>query len=163
MSNNQRAFSLIEIIIVIAILGFLATVTIASFKPQEIFANSRNAKRVSDINAVNTAISQWLAREGSNDEDPYGTLGLTPDGIQPITPADGIITTEGIAVTSLNAISDPAYLQSLPCDPDGVADYRVGVNNIDKPSRILVCTDKIEFTSTYSQSEYPAGIFCLSN
>ncbi len=134
-----------------------------SFKPQEIFANGRNAKRLSDINAVNTAIGQWLAREGSSDEDPYGTLGLTPDGIQAITPADGTIAAEGIAVTALNAISDPAYLQSLPDDPDGLNDYRVGVNNTDKPSHILVCTDNIEFTSTYPESDYPNGIYCLCN
>lgn len=163
MRINQKAFSLIEIIIVIAILGFLASVTIVTFKPQEIFANSRNAKRLSDINAVNTAISQWLAREGSSDENPYGTLGLTPNGIQAITPADGTIVSEGIAVTSLSAISDPAYIHILPNDPDGTSNYRVGVNNTDKPSHILVCTDQIEFTSTYPESDYPNGIYCLCN
>jgi len=163
MKINEKGFSLIEIIIVIAILGFLASVTIISFKPQEIFANGRNSKRLSDVHAINTAISQWMSREASNDGDPYTTLGINQEGIQAITPQDGSIDGEGIPATSLSALSGPAYLPTIPNDPDGTSNYIVGINNLDNPNHILVCTDQIEFSSTYPESDYPNAIFCLSN
>lgn len=161
--NKDSGFSLVEIIIVIALIGLLAAVTIITFKPQEIFANGRNTKRVGDIGALNTALGQWLSREGGQDTDVYATLGLTASGVTALTPSDGDITDEGVNATSVGQLALPAYLQIIPKDPDGITEYRVGVDDLDNPAHVLVCTGQIERTSTYSESQYPNGIFCLGN
>jgi prepilin-type N-terminal cleavage/methylation domain-containing protein len=162
MIKNQRAFSLIEIVIVIAIIGLLVAVTIISFKPHEIFANGRNSKRVTDIQALNTSLGQWLSREGVEEIDPYDTLELMGTGVLALTPNDGSIADEGVDATSVSQLALPAYLQIIPKDPDG-SEYRVGVDSLENPNHVLVCTDKIEHTTTYPASDYPNNIFCLSN
>ncbi|MDD3647134.1 MAG: prepilin-type N-terminal cleavage/methylation domain-containing protein [Candidatus Dojkabacteria bacterium] len=162
MKTNQ-GFSLIEIIIVIAIVGIIIAITIVTFKPAEILANSRNAKRVSDIAALNSALGHWLSREGSQQSDPYSVLGLTEAGIGAITPSDGDISGEGVDATSVSELNLPAYIQIIPTDPDGTTAYRIGVDDIADPQHVLVCSDQIEFTSTYPESDYPEHIFCQSN
>jgi prepilin-type N-terminal cleavage/methylation domain-containing protein len=160
---DDRGFSLIEIIIVIAIIGLIAGATIVWIKPQELIANGRNSKRVTDITAINDALGQWKAREGVQVEDQYSTLGLIGPGITALTPTDGSITGEGVSVSVLTAhLTQPGYLQKIPLDPDEVTEYRVGVNDVTDPQYILICTDSIELTDNYHENAYPNGIFCRS-
>jgi prepilin-type N-terminal cleavage/methylation domain-containing protein len=163
MSQNEKAFSLVEIIIVMAIIGILAAITVVAFKPREILANGRNAKRLGDVRALNLSIGQWLAREGADDQAAYDTLGLKGETTQAITPKDGSVAGEGVDATAVSELALPAYLQIIPKDPDGVTEYRVGVDDMVSPRHILVCTDQMEITDTYPESLYPAGIFCLAN
>ena len=159
---KEQGFTLVEIVIVIAIIGILAAVTVVALKPQEIFANGRNSRRTNDVAAMNSAIGQWLAREGLSESDEFATLGLTATGVTALTPANGI-TGEGVAASTISELTDEGYLQTLPLDPDGSTEYRVGVDDVASPSHILVCTDQVEHTSTYPDTTYPNGIFCQSN
>jgi prepilin-type N-terminal cleavage/methylation domain-containing protein len=162
--SKQRGFTLVEIVIVIAIIGILAAVTVVALKPQEIFANGRNSRRTSDVAAINSAIGQWLAREGAGlaEADAYDAIGLTP--LVAITPGDGVAQTEGEAASVLSVLVTTGYLQSIPLDPDGSTTYRVGVNDVLNPQHVLVCTGVIEDTSTYPwDPTYPNGVFCQSN
>ncbi len=163
MHIKESAFSLVEIVIVIAIMGVLATVVVVSLKPQEIFANGRNSKRLEDIGAINTAIGQWWAREGVQETDPYTILGLMGSGITALTPSDGTIDGEGIPATTISRLVTDEYLRNIPTDPIGSLDYRVGVDDVTNPLHIIVCTNQIEVTSGYPAAQYPNGLFCLSN
>jgi prepilin-type N-terminal cleavage/methylation domain-containing protein len=159
---NKRGFSLVEIVIVIAIIGVLAAVVIVAFNPQEIYANSRNTRRVSDVDVINNAIAQWLTREGSHDLNPYLTLGLTT-GATALSPQDGGISGEGIDASELVILEKTGYIESIPKDPEGLIEYRVGVNDITYPSIIYVCSDRIEETANYPQSLYPNSLYCRTN
>ena len=164
--NKKKGFTLVEIVIVIAIIGILAAVTVVALKPQEIFANGRNSRRTNDVSAINSAMGQWLAREGQSGTvatDPYGTLGLTAVGVTALDPSDGSITGEGVDATAITQLTSSGYMQSVPIDPDGTTQYRVGVDDVANPTHVLVCTDQIEHTSTYPAATYPNSIFCQSN
>ena len=163
MLKENQGFTLVEIVIVIAIIGILAAVTVVALKPQEIFANGRNSRRTNDVAALNSAIGQWLAREGLQETDPYSTLGLTASGVSALTPGDGSISGEGVAASTVSEPEDEGYLQNIPIDPDGSTEYRIGVDDVSSPSHVLVCTAQIEHTSTYPAATYPNGIFCQSN
>jgi prepilin-type N-terminal cleavage/methylation domain-containing protein len=165
MKSKESAFTLIEIIIVIAIVAVLAAVTVVLFKPHEILANSRNAKRVQDVQALNGAIGQWLSREGVQSGDPYTTLGVIGVGIVALTPADGSIRDpdEGVSATTVSELNLPAYIGQIPSDPISGQEYRVGVDDVASPLHVLVCTDQMEITSAYPEEDYPNGIFCQSN
>lgn len=166
--RKTKGFTLVEIVIVIAIIGVLAAVTIVALKPQEIFANGRNSRRVQDVSAINTAIGQWLAREGLSETDPYDALGLqtaTPGTYYEIDTSDatGGVDANG---TSLSEVVSAGYLQSVPVDPDGSSPYQMGTDDDANPSHILVCTDGVENTSTYptgTGEQYAGGVHCLSN
>lgn len=163
MTKHESAFSLVEIVIVMAIIGVLATVVVVALKPQEIFANGRNSKRLQDIGSINTAIGQWLAREGVQETDPYSILGLTDTGVTAISPEDGSIASEGIPATIISRLVSDEYLRTIPADPISGREYRVGVDNVAHPLHVIVCTDQVEMTSAYQVTEYPNGLFCLSN
>ena len=161
--KQNLGFTLVEIIIVMAVIGILVAVSIVAFKPYEILANSRNAKRVSDILAVNSALGHWISREGANETDPYSTLGLLAPGITALTPSDGSVSGEGVDATTLSQLALPEYLNIIPKDPDGSTEYRIGVDDISSPMHVLVCTGQIELTTTYPDTAYPNSIFCQSN
>ncbi len=154
---NKKGFTLVEIVIVIAIIGILAAVTVVALKPAEIFANGRNSRRVSDVSSLRTAVSQWLAREGADDDNAFTTLGATAV----LDPSDGVGDNEGVPASSLTALVSAGYLQSIPNEPGGDP-YRVGVDDVTNPSHVFICTNDIENTSTYPASDYPNGVFCQS-
>ena len=58
--SNNKGFTLIELVIVIAIIAVLGTAVFLNIRPGEILSNSRNATRKSDVqnlvNAVNKGI-----------------------------------------------------------------------------------------------------------
>jgi prepilin-type N-terminal cleavage/methylation domain-containing protein len=165
MERVNKGFTLVEVIIVMAIIGILVAVTVTLFKPQEILANSRNAKRVDDVKALNQAIGQWLASEGLQYSDAYTTLGVLGPEITALTPGDGSIRDpdEGVEATTIIAANLSAYIANPPTDPVGDIEYRVGVDDVTNPLHVLVCTDQIEITSSYVEADYPSSIFCQSN
>lgn len=160
MKEGEFGFTLVEIVIVIAIIGIIAAVTVVAYKPQEIFANGNNARRLSDVTAIHEAVGQWLAREGADDPNAFTTLGLTGAVIDP---SDGVGDSEGQAASDLTAISSTGYIPNFPLDPDGSSEYRVGVDDASDPQHVFVCTNKISITATYPESDYPNSVYCLRN
>lgn len=60
----KKAFTLIEIIIVIAIVLILAAITIIVINPVATFQNARNVTRGNDLQTINTAITKYIADTG---------------------------------------------------------------------------------------------------
>lgn len=64
-SSTKKAFTLIELLIVIAIIGILAGVILVSTSNSN--KNARDAKRKSDLNQIATALHTFYASNGSFD------------------------------------------------------------------------------------------------
>ncbi len=54
--RRQNAFTLIELLVVIAILAILATVTVLVINPAQLFAQARDSRRISDLQAINSGM-----------------------------------------------------------------------------------------------------------
>jgi len=72
--NNKKGFTLLELLIVIAILAILASVTFVALNPAELLKKSRDTQRLADLASVKTAINYYIANTSSP------TLGTALDG-----------------------------------------------------------------------------------
>ncbi|MFH1454970.1 MAG: prepilin-type N-terminal cleavage/methylation domain-containing protein [bacterium] len=61
-AQNKAAFTLIEIVVVIGIMGFLTAIIYSSFDVSR--AKSRDQKRISDISAIQLALEQYFQKNG---------------------------------------------------------------------------------------------------
>ena len=59
--KKLEAFSLIEILIVVALMIILATITIIAINPAKNFQDTRNAQRSSDVSAILNAVTQYTS------------------------------------------------------------------------------------------------------
>ena len=57
----KRGFTLIELLVVISIIAVLATAVILVINPAELIKQARDSTRISDLAALNSAISLYLA------------------------------------------------------------------------------------------------------
>ena len=105
MKSQNRAFTLVELLVVIGIVGILLAITLVAINPARQFAQANNAKRSADVNAILNAITQ---------------LKVDNRGIYPST-----VPSVGGTATSLNATNFTSlcsavvtdYIAEFPQDP----------------------------------------------
>ena len=69
----KKGFTLIELIIVIALIALLATTVILVINPVKIFQEARDSQRIADLGQMNSAMSLMLATSSS--QPVMGTVG----------------------------------------------------------------------------------------
>jgi type IV pilus assembly protein PilA len=107
--KDTRGFTLIEVLLVIAMLAILASIVIIAINPGKQFASARDAQRQSDVYSILNALHQYaLDNEGTFPE------GLTSDELE-------ICRTDSescVDLVDLSPITDSErYLVSMPLDP----------------------------------------------
>src|SRR6185437_12535445 len=60
--KNQQGFTIVELLIVIVVIGILATLVIVTFSG--IQQKARNTKRQTDINAIDSTVEAYFAQNG---------------------------------------------------------------------------------------------------
>ena len=107
--NRQSGFTLLEVLLVVAIIAILAGIVIIAINPGKNLADSRNTTRSSDINTIINAAYQYSI-------DSNGTL---PASIT--TTATEVCATGASSCTGLVDLSaltaNGKYLPQLPKDP----------------------------------------------
>lgn len=105
--SQRKGFALLEILLVVAAIGILASIVIIALDPDKQLGDTRNAQRRVDVNTILNAVYQY-----SLDNN-----GVLPSTIT--TTATGICLDAG-ACTSLVVLSTtlvPDYIVSMPVDP----------------------------------------------
>jgi prepilin-type N-terminal cleavage/methylation domain-containing protein len=106
--KKVRGFTLIEILVVVALIAILAAITFIAINPAKNFADTRNAQRSSDVLQILNAVTQYTSEQGHNIAD-FGTIALctaTPDHVG-TDPAN----------VNLATLLVDTYIVGIPKDP----------------------------------------------
>ena len=118
MSENKhklQGFTLIEILVVVALIAILAAVTIVAINPGKNFADTRNATRSADVTAILNGVTQYTSEEGHTLAQ-LGTMVACDPG-----PATEIGGGAGQVDLDLNLVDE--YLVAIPIDPQDTGGY----------------------------------------
>jgi len=105
----RNGFTLIELLVVIGMIGILASTALVAINPLHQFAQARNAERISNVNAIVSAIGTRIADTG-------GTFTDDTTCTQPL-PASLTDMGSGTGNYDIRPCLVPVYIPELPFDP----------------------------------------------
>jgi prepilin-type N-terminal cleavage/methylation domain-containing protein len=122
-SKRQSAFTLVEIMIVVAIIGLLAAIAIPNFVKARNTAQSNAC--INNMRQIDSAIQQWALETGKNDQsapDPGEVAKYIKGNALPKCPAGGdyiLAPTVGTtpSVTCPNEVAGPPPMHKLGGTP----------------------------------------------
>lgn len=171
------AFTLIELIIVIAIISILAAIVVLFINPSKLFASARNSQRANDLGTIQTAISRYIADSPYNsvfrslsDFNGYtllmsdavasniGKCNGAVNGINSGTTITGSysVGSGGVGVVDFTPLLNNGYLTQVPKDPSGGTTYQACVDTANSNQLVLFAPN------TENQSNYLSSISLVS-
>ena len=108
LKNKQQGFTLIEVLLVVAIIAILAGIVILAINPNKQLGDTRNSQRQADVNTILNAAYQYSIDNQGNIPTSITTTAtdICATGASPCTGADlSVLTTDG------------KYLVAIPKDP----------------------------------------------
>ncbi len=143
--QKQQGFTLLEVLLVVAIIAILAGIVIIAVNPNRNLGDTRNSQRSADVSTILNAVYQFSL-------DNNGAL---PAGIPQAPAAAGEIcgaTSCGTLVNLNDLIADGRYLVALPQDPqcpDACATDGIGYTiQRDANNRVTVAAPDAELGRT---------------
>jgi prepilin-type N-terminal cleavage/methylation domain-containing protein len=149
---KKKGFTLIEILLVVAMIAILAGIVIVAINPARQLGKTNNSQRWSDINAILNATNQYIIDNN----------GVIPTAIPQATPCSiataeicknlsGIDCTNFVSPTYLG--TNETYMVDLPKDPLYESGTGIGYHIIKSANnRITVCAPDAEEGETISVS-----------
>jgi prepilin-type N-terminal cleavage/methylation domain-containing protein len=136
----KKGFTLLEILLVIAAIGILAAIVIVAINPNRQLAQVRDAERQSEVNALHSALEQYLIQTGVY---PLGITSVSQEVCAP-----------GGSVDCLDLSGElvPTYLAAIPVDPEASGDgsgYSVSIDS---------STSKVAVQSLYPELQDIIGV-----
>lgn len=124
-SFNIKGFTLIELIVVVAIIGLLAASAFVAINPAKRVGNAADAKRWSDVTAIADAISHY-AVDNNGSLPTYVNTAVADTTYLISVNGDSVTTAKycdslGSATYNKRDISSgiaPTYIATMPIDPD---------------------------------------------
>ena len=155
------AFTLIELIIVIAIISLLAAIVLVAVNPVVVFQKTRNSNRASDIGTIQGAISRYLSESpisgttprtlkdlsgyvslyaSSTASSPQGNCpgGINGTGLSTLTTAytlDSVSTTQNSIL--LTPLINGGYLNNVPQDPKTQTSYQACIDTTNGNQMVI--------------------------
>ena len=154
--RSNQGFTLIEVLLVVAIIAILAGIVILAINPTKQLADTRNTQRRSDVATILNAVYQYAIDNNGTfpSEIDSNTGGVQVLGTQN-TACDGICGSNVSTVSCADMASKlvPKYIIEVPKDPKtgttGITKYYI---NKDSGNRITVGACEPEEGATISVS-----------
>ena len=174
---NTRGFTLLEILLVVAIISILAGIVIVAINPAKQLGDARNAQRRADVGTVLSAVYQYVIDNNGtipgsivSDSDSYVSASTTCALVKANTPSSEICKSSAtnctgytnlgyyLATTTSDGVS---YVTSIPTDPSATStDVRTGyyiAKLSSNNNRILVCAPLTENITSGTSNDGPIG------
>ncbi len=104
-SHKLPGFTLIEVLVVVALVAILASITFIAINPAKNFADARNAQRSFDVGEILSAVTQYTSTQG-NTVAGLGTIATCPT-----------VTSLGTSGLDLSTTLVDSYIPGIPMDP----------------------------------------------
>lgn len=164
----RDSFTLLEIMLSIAIIGVITAIVITAINPSKQLAKAQDIRRQSDSNQLQKALSQYLVDKGSVPDPVKAALGTSSSPV-PICSQNATDKTVCVDASSLVG----PYIASLPQDPAeacaGITGYRLYVDkmgpHIDNKhydTTTATCPVSIDWTTDPNNGTVMSGTATLS-
>lgn len=128
---SLRGFTLLELLIVIAILAILTTVVVLVLNPAEYLAQARDSQRISDLNTLNNAINLYIASISTLSLTCGGNTYCTASGTIPggttacvTVSSSTLATASGWVPIDFNNLAAGSPIAKEPIDPINNTTYK---------------------------------------
>jgi prepilin-type N-terminal cleavage/methylation domain-containing protein len=137
-TKQNKGFTLLEILLVIAAIGILAAIVLVAINPNRQLAQVRDAQRRSDINTIYKALEQYLIDTGSYPSNVNTIFkDICKTGTEQVV--GGVIDCTNKA--DLRVLV-PTYLAAIPTDPSG-GEYRLGISTENNKISLAVASSEL--------------------
>lgn len=158
--NFRKGFTLLELIIVIAVLGVLATVLLIAINPAQQFARGRDTGRISAVTQLGRAMEAYGTSHAGTylAEGSTWVTGLVTGGEITKEPPP-VNYSQGPTACSTNAQNGYCYDAS---SPSGAGPFVVFAR-LESASNISKCTAGQWIYAVYSSADGQAGFVCKAS
>lgn len=161
-SKNKKGFTLLELLIVIAILSILGAIVIFLLNPTETLKKARDSQRISDLSTIKTALGIYLTSTSSPDLDGVGACATNVwyglNGVTDATVAGTKVATSTVTQAALGLVDGTGWLpvnlssliggspiSSFPIDPSNTVTSLTAVASTDLVYRYACASSPLGF------------------